>query len=198
MGTRNRGSTGECSSTTAPSSRIFRGGEFPGRHSSWSSPVSRHGSSGTLPPSLRTVSSLSGALTLLQNSSLPRHQHPHLPCLVLRLQVHQEDRDPHVGRDGLRHRYPDTRRDGSPSRPAQEHLGKDIFRRFLNDDGFSGFAFLSRRCTCFRVGTNILGEFIGGCAGIAPRSILNDVTAPGGRSTSASRLSDSKLSFGGG
>ena len=67
-----------------------------------------------------------------------RHQHPHLPRRILRLQVRQEDQDSQVGPDGLRHWHPDTRGDGTSGRPAQKYLGKDHVHYFLGDHGFPG------------------------------------------------------------
>jgi len=62
MDTRSRDSTGRSFSTIVPSNHISRGGVYSGRHSSSSSPVSRHGSSGTLLPSSPSVSLLSYAV----------------------------------------------------------------------------------------------------------------------------------------
>ena len=65
-----------------------------------------------------------------------RYRRSHLRCFVLRLQGRQEDQCPQVERDGLRHRYPNTRGDGSSRSPTSEHLGKDRFHCFLNDRCF--------------------------------------------------------------
>ena len=82
---------------------------------------------------------LHAPIRLVKLISAPfRYQHPHLPRPVLRLQVHQEDQDSQVGRDGLRYWYPDIRGDRTSGRPAQEYLGKDRFYCFLGDWGFPG------------------------------------------------------------
>jgi len=135
MEPRSRDSIERGSSTTVYFSHISRGGVFSGRRSSLSYPVSGHGSSGTLQRSLPFVRLLSHALGHRARliPPIPRYQHPHLPCPVLRLQVCEEDQDPQVGRDGLRHRYPNTRGDGSSRSATQEYLGEDRFLYFLTD-----------------------------------------------------------------
>ena len=42
-----------------------------------------------------------------------------------------------MGRDGLRHQYPNSQGDGNSRSSTKEHLGKDCFRCFLNDCSFS-------------------------------------------------------------
>ena len=74
MDTRSRDSTGRSFSTIVPFNHISRGGVYSGRHSSSSSPVSRHGSSGTLLPSSPSVS-----LPSLCSTQPFRESSSHLP-----------------------------------------------------------------------------------------------------------------------